>query len=86
MAGRQVGVLAALVCVGLSQYGGGGGGHSSVPAPVAPLPVVNSPTCWTESETVWDTQYQDMAVMECKPVTQQVCSQVNKVRREKRDI
>ena len=73
-------MLTALVGVGLCQYGGGGGGgHSSVPAPVAPLPVVSSPTCWTESETVWDTQYQDTTMMECQPVTQQVCNQVTKV-------
>ena len=73
--------MAALVSVGLCQYGGGGGGggHSSAPAPVAPLPVVSSPTCWTESETVWDTMYRDTTMMECRPVTQQVCSQVTKV-------
>ena len=46
---------------------------------MAPLPVVSSPTCWTESETVWDTQYQDTTMMECQPVTQQVCNQVTKV-------
>ena len=59
----------------VSQYGGGGGG-----APVAPQPVVSSPSCWTEMETVWDTQYQDTTMMECQPVTQQVCNQVTKVR------
>ena len=72
-------MLAALVGVGLSQYGGGGGGGGP-PAPPAPLPVVSSPTCWTESETVWETEYQDTTMMECQPVTQQVCSQVTKVR------
>ena len=69
--------MAALVSVVLCQYGGGGGGLSS--APVAPLPVVSSPTCWTESETVWDTMYQDTTMMECQPVTQQVCNPVTKV-------
>ena len=61
----------------LSQYGGGGGGGG---APVAPQPVVSRPSCWTEMETVWDTQYQDTTMMECQPVTQQVCNQVTKVR------
>ena len=63
-----------LVVGGLCQYGGGGGG-----GPVAPQPVVSSPSCWTEMETVWDTQYQDTTTMECRPVTQQVCNQVTKV-------
>ena len=62
----------------VSQYGGGGGGGGG--APVAPQPVVSSPSCWTEMETVWDTQYQDTTMMECQPVTQQVCNQVTKVR------
>ena len=70
-----------LVVGGLSQYGGGGGGGVG---PAAPLPVVSSPTCWTETETVWDTQYQDTTMMECQPVTQQVCNQVTKVSREER--
>ena len=52
---------------GLAQYGGGGGGgHSS---PVAPQPVVQTTNCWTEKETVWDTQYVDTTTMECQPVT-----------------
>ena len=75
--------MAALVSVVLCQYGGGGGGLSS--APVAPLPVVSSPTCWTESETVWDTEYRDTTMMECQPVAQQVCSQVTKVSRAGED-
>ena len=49
-------------------------------APVpAPAPVVSAPSCWTEQDTVWDTQYVDMVTQECKPVTQQVCNQVKKV-------
>ena len=29
---------------------------------------------------MWDTQYVDQVTQECKPVTQQVCNQVKKVR------
>ena len=36
----------------------------SVPAP-AP---VASPSCWTEQETVWDTQYVDQVTMQCNEV------------------
>ena len=34
----------------------------------APAPV-STPSCWTEQETVWDTQYVDQVTMECSPVT-----------------
>ena len=47
----------------------------SVPAP-AP---VSAPSCWTEQDTVWETQYVDTVTQECRPVTKQECSAVTKV-------
>ena len=47
----------------------------SVPAP-AP---VSTPSCWTEQDTVWETQYVDTVTQECRPVTKQECSAVTKV-------
>merc|ERR1711990_19997 len=69
----QVGVMLLVVGGGLCQYGGGGG-HSS---PVAPQPVVQT-SCWTEKETVWDTQYVDTTTMECQPVTKKVPQRVSR--------
>ena len=43
----------------------------------APAPV-STPSCWTEQETVWDTQYVDQVTMECSPVTK-VASQERQI-------
>merc|ERR1711868_140075 len=56
------------------QYGGGQQAQVSVPAP-AP---VASPSCWTEQETVWDTQYVDQVTMQCNEVVKQVPQRVSK--------
>merc|ERR1711868_120787 len=56
------------------QYGGGQQAQVSVPAP-AP---VASPSCWTEQETVWDTQYVDQVTLQCNEVVKQVPQRVSK--------
>merc|ERR1719480_421700 len=69
-----LGVSILISVSSVPQYGGGSQSQVSVPAP-AP---VSSPSCWTEQNTVWETQYVDTVTQECRPVTKQECSPVTK--------